>query len=292
MLADEFRKTFCRMLPVGSEATAISQMIDLGKLKKPEDEDWNEYLSRIQSSLHKHYLNFRYLAILRHVHPRYREQYRLETCVGVRNCWEQLKQYQFNILTGLGLKPEHSLLEIGCGPLTAGLKLIAYLNCGNYVGIDRRALPLTEGYKLIAKYSLVEQNPTLINSCTFGKNELPPRTFDYIWMSQLSYHLEDALIVELFEQARSRMTPDSVFLFDVLTPDRICTEKDNWAGFSFYPRPIEFFSGVARRFGLSITNRGQILNFGYPKDRELRTNLVLEFRLLSSGAGSAHSAEN
>ena len=105
------------------------------KLKKIDDENWGAYFSRIRSSVYRNYLDFRYLKILRHVHPQYREQYRLESFVGVRNCWEQLKQYQFNILTGHGLKPEHSLLEIGCGPLTAGLKLISYLNwwqlCGH-----------------------------------------------------------------------------------------------------------------------------------------------------------------
>src|ERR1017187_10183961 len=132
----------------------------VSSLGKQENETWKIYFSR-----HRY-------AILRRFHPRYREQYRLETLVGPGMVWDQLKQYQFNILTRLGLKPEHSLLDIGCGPLTVGLRLISYLNKGNYVGVDLRPQPLIEAYRLIAKYSLVHQNPTFINSTTFGKDEL------------------------------------------------------------------------------------------------------------------------
>ena len=240
----------------------------VNSFRKLENETWKIYFSRQR------------YAILRRFHPRYREQYRLETLVGPRGVWDQLKQYQFNILTSLGLKPEHSLLDIGCGPLTVGLRLISYLNKGNYVGVDLRPQPLIEAYRLIAKHSLAQQNPTLINSTTFGKEELPHRSFDYIWMSQLSYHFDDELMLKLFEQARSRMKPDSVFLFDILDPGRNIPAEAMWSGFWFHVRPIEFYAGLAGRFGLSIQSRGQILDFGYPDYIEQKTNLVLEFRVL------------
>ncbi len=122
----------------------------LGSIGKSENETWNLYFSRLR------------YAVLRRVHPRYREQYRLESLVGPRNVWSELAQYQFNILTSHGLKPEHTLLDIGCGPLTVGMKLIPYLNrSGNYVGVDLRPQPLIEAYRLIAKHSLAHiKNPT------------------------------------------------------------------------------------------------------------------------------------
>src|ERR1700690_1184571 len=107
-------------------------------LRKPQGEPWGVYFSLLL------------YAVLRRVHPRYREQFRLETLVGPKNVWDQLVQYQFNILTGLGLKPEHSFLDIGCGPLTVGIRLIPYLNRGNYFGGDLRIQPLLEAYRLIA----------------------------------------------------------------------------------------------------------------------------------------------
>ena len=38
-----------------------------------------------------------------------------------------------------GLKPEHKLLDVGCGPLRGGIKFINYLEPGNYYGVDKRA---------------------------------------------------------------------------------------------------------------------------------------------------------
>lgn len=240
----------------------------VSSLRKLESETWTIYSARLR------------YGIVRRFHPRYREQYRLETLVGPRGVWDQLAQYQFNILTSLGLKPERSLLDIGCGPLTVGLRLIPYLNRGNYVGVDLRPQPLIEAYRLIAEHSLVHQNPTFINSTTFGKGELPHRSFDYIWMSQLSYHFDDDLMVNLFEQVRSRMKPDSVFLFDILDPGRTIPAEAKWSGFRFHVRPVEYYAGLASRFGLSMQSRGKIRDFAYPEHIDLNTNMLLEFRAL------------
>jgi SAM-dependent methyltransferase len=237
-------------------------------LRKHKNDTWETYFSLLR------------YAVLRRFYPRYREQYCLETLVGLRGVWDQLAQYQFNILTNLGLKPEHSLLDIGCGPLTVGLRLISYLNRGNYVGVDVRPQPLIEAYKLIAKHSLVHQNPTLINSTTFGMDELPHRSFDYIWMSQLSYHFDDILMVKMFEQTRSRMKPDSVLLFDIIDLSTVFPVGHTWSGFLFYIRPLEYYAGLASRFGLSMQSRGQIGDFGYPEHIDLKTNTLLEFRAL------------
>ena len=40
-----------------------------------------------------------------------------ETMVGPVGYWKELQQYQFNVLQNNGLKPEHSLLDLGSGPL-------------------------------------------------------------------------------------------------------------------------------------------------------------------------------
>jgi SAM-dependent methyltransferase len=235
-------------------------------IAKAENETWEIYFSR-----------FRY-AILRRFHPRYREQYRLESLVGPRNVWNQLAQYQFNILSSHDLKPEHTLLDIGCGPLTVGLRLISFLNKGNYVGVDLRPEPLVEAYRLIAKHSLANKNPTLVNSSTFGKNELAGRTFDYIYMSQLSCHLDDESMTKLFEQVRASLKPDSVFLFDIIDPNLVLPPDAIWSGFAFHQRPLEFYVDLAKRFDLYLQTRGQIVDFGYPEHINLKSNLLLEVR--------------
>ena len=238
-----------------------------------QNETRPHYYSRLRFELRR-----RSNQLLARVNPFDRDQYRLEKLAGPIGIWPHLQQYQLNILTGLGLKPHHSVLDIGCGPITAGLGLIAYLKPGNYLGLDALPEPLAESYRRVAKHSLVHKNPTFVCSSSFGKSELGSRMFDYIWMSQLSYHLDDDQTARLFAQAQAMMSSTSHFLFDVIDPE-ISLEPDyTWRGFSYHVRSLEFYEAMARRFSLSLQRRGRIVDYGYPEKINLSANILLELR--------------
>src|SRR5205823_12654151 len=55
--------------------------------------------------------------------------------VGPPEDYDLVAAMTFNLLTTLGLRQHHSLLDIGCGSLRVGLLLIPYLNRGTYFGI-------------------------------------------------------------------------------------------------------------------------------------------------------------
>src|ERR1700685_742792 len=61
-----------------------------------------------------------------------------EAAVGSKthDSWLKVGQLQFDYLLGHGLQPGDRMLEIGCGDPRAGRLFIAYLNPGNYYGID------------------------------------------------------------------------------------------------------------------------------------------------------------
>ena len=238
----------------------------LSTFKKTSGESWGEYGSRIRYS------------VLRKIHPKYKRQFYRESLVGPFNCWDQLQAYQLNILTRHGLKPHHTLLDIGCGPLTVGLKLIPYLQAGQYTGLDARTEPLLEAHRLVAENRLADRNPHLLLSTTFGKEELGGASYDFIWMSQLSYHLSDSQVADLFSQMRTRMKPGSIFLFDIMDPNRKLAANSKWSGYSFHLRPLEFFQESARQNGLNLQPRGTIEEYGYPRNIALKTNLLLELK--------------
>src|SRR5208337_4772210 len=56
--------------------------------------------------------------------------------VGPPHRYDLVAAMQFNLLTALGLREEHYLLDIGCGSLRAGRILIPYLLPGRYHGIE------------------------------------------------------------------------------------------------------------------------------------------------------------
>jgi hypothetical protein len=54
----------------------------------------------------------------------------------VGGLWHEMGELQFKFLVEYGLLPEHVLLDIACGSLRLGTRVIPYLNAGNYLGID------------------------------------------------------------------------------------------------------------------------------------------------------------
>ena len=65
--------------------------------------------------------------------------------VGPPTDYDLVGAMQFNLLTNLGLREEHYLLDIGCGSLRAGKLLIPYLVPGRYFGIEPERWLIEEG---------------------------------------------------------------------------------------------------------------------------------------------------
>lgn len=79
-----------------------------------------------------------------------------ELAVGSRSHEEWLKhgQLQFDYLLQHGLRPSDRKLEIGSGNLRAGRLFIAYLESGNYYGLDiSPEIPL-DGQRTLAEFGL------------------------------------------------------------------------------------------------------------------------------------------
>jgi SAM-dependent methyltransferase len=62
--------------------------------------------------------------------------------------WNSGGQLQLDYLIAAGLTPRSRVLDIGCGALRAGRKIIAYLDPGLYYGIDPDRQLLDAGYEL------------------------------------------------------------------------------------------------------------------------------------------------
>ena len=58
------------------------------------------------------------------------------TYVGPSEQYDFMGATQFRLLTTLGLREHHSVLDFGCGSLRAGRLLIPYLLPGRYYGLE------------------------------------------------------------------------------------------------------------------------------------------------------------
>jgi cyclopropane fatty-acyl-phospholipid synthase-like methyltransferase len=74
--------------------------------------------------------------------------------------WQELGALQLSFLKARGLRPEHRLLDLGCGSLRGGVHYVRYLEPGHYYGLDLSQALLDAGYNIeLAEAGVQEKCP-------------------------------------------------------------------------------------------------------------------------------------
>jgi SAM-dependent methyltransferase len=101
-------------------------------------------------------------------------------CVG--GLWDEIGRLQLDFLISRGLREHHRVLDVGCGSLRAGVKLVNHLRAGHYAGSDLNESLLTAGYEIeLAKEGLTHKLPrsNLVVDGEFDFSWCPMR-FDFV----------------------------------------------------------------------------------------------------------------
>jgi len=124
--------------------------------------------------------------------------------------WEEVGALQFDYLVEQGLRPEHKLLDIGCGSLRGGVRFVAYLNTGNYYGVDINSHLLAAGRRELAKGALTGREPHLIvdDGFRFGKFGA---SFDYALAQSVFTHLPFNVIMRCLAEVERVLVPGGRF---------------------------------------------------------------------------------
>lgn len=132
--------------------------------------------------------------------------------VGPRDKYDLLAATQFNLMTHIGLRERHKLLDIGCGSLRAGRLFIAYLNSYNYFGIEPRSSLVEAALKYeIGRDVLKLKNPTFSNDDSFSLTKLS-QTFDFIIAQSIFSHASFRQIKKCVVEAKVVMHSASKFV--------------------------------------------------------------------------------
>ena len=149
---------------------------------------------------------------------------------------------QFSLMTLLGLRQEHTLLDIGCGSLRAGKLFLMYLLPERYFGIEPEQWLVEEGLEREVGRELVDRKrPRFLYdrnfSCTaFGVH------FDYIIAQSIFSHASLAQIRRCLSEVRASMKPGSLFAASFVEGD------DDYAGEDWvYPGTIRYRAATIER---------------------------------------------
>ena len=94
--------------------------------------------------------------------------------------WDKRGQFQLYFLKRMGLLPSQKLLDIGCGPIRAGVFFIEYLNKSNYCGVEYNKDFIVAAKQIINNKKLNDKNPTVNVIENFNFNDAGVgKDFDY-----------------------------------------------------------------------------------------------------------------
>lgn len=175
------------------------------------------------------------------------QEYREHT--GDQELYDLRGALQFNLLTTLGLRDRHYLLDIGCGSLCGGRLFIPYLRPGRYFGIEPLEWLLQKGIQEELGQSAIEiKKPTFLNDDDFTLTAFG-RKFDFLLAQSIFSHTSQRQLRKCLSEASKVMMPHSIFAATFFEGTRNY-EGDRWTAHADYT--IEKIQGLVEEQGLIL----------------------------------------
>jgi SAM-dependent methyltransferase len=130
--------------------------------------------------------------------------------VGPPENYDLVAAMQFNLLTNLGLREFHYLLDVGCGSLRAGRLFIPYLLPGHYYGIEPESWLIEEGIKNELGQDLLRiKQPVFSHESNFDCLRFD-RKFDFVVAQSVFSHAARVQISQCFSNVEKCLQPTGV----------------------------------------------------------------------------------
>lgn len=158
-------------------------------------------------------------------------EYRAHT--GAQELYDIRGALQFNLLTTLGLRDHHYLLDIGCGSLCGGRLFIPYLQPGRYFGIEPLEWLVQKGISEELGPSAIEiKKPTFQYDTDFRLTAFG-RTFDFLVAQSIFSHTSQRQLRQCLSEAAKVMMPNSIFAATFFE-GAVNYEGDRWTAHADY----------------------------------------------------------
>ena len=189
----------------------------------------------------------------------------------VGGLWDELGKLQLDFLVAEGLRPEHYLLDVGCGSLRAGVHFIRYLETGHYYGIDRNGERLEAGRTVeLPRYGLTEKRPVLERLDDFAVGSLG-RQFDYAVAQSVFTHIPADAIELCLRNVAEVLVPGGRFFatYNERTgegPDRVDRSELPYDKDPIFRYDYAELARLVEGTGLEAERIG---DWGHPRDQQM-----------------------
>jgi SAM-dependent methyltransferase len=181
--------------------------------------------------------------------------------VGPPEDYDLIAAMTFNLLTTLGLRQHHSLLDIGCGSLRIGRLLIPYLNRGKYFGIEPNEWLVEVGIRRELGETLVQiKRPTFFFSDSPNTIAQEKIAFDFALAQSIFSHCGLDLIKGWLSAISSSLAEDGALVATFLIG-----EEDSAQTGWIYPDCVNYRPATLERAAKDANLRFEILDWKHPR---------------------------
>ena len=181
--------------------------------------------------------------------------------VGPPEDYDLVAAMAFNLLTTLGLRQHHSLLDIGCGSLRIGRLLIPYLNRGKYFGVEPNEWLVDEGIKRELGETLVQiKRPTFFFSDSPDTITQAKVSFDFVRAQSIFSHSGLDLIRNWLSAISSSLAEDGALVATFLPGEEDAPTR-GWV----YPECVHYRPATMRDAAAEAGLRFELLDWKHPR---------------------------
>ncbi len=181
--------------------------------------------------------------------------------VGPPEDYDLIAAMTFNLLTTLGLRQHHSLLDVGCGSLRIGRLLIPYLNRGKYFGIEPNKWLVEEGINREIGEVLVQiKHPTFLFTDSPDVVTKAKISFDFAVAQSIFSHCGLDLIRGWLSAVSRSLAQDGALVATFL-PAEEDSPRSGW----IYPECVNYRPATLERAAAEANLRFEILDWKHPR---------------------------
>ena len=181
--------------------------------------------------------------------------------VGPPEDYDLVAAMAFNLLTTLGLRQHHSLLDIGCGSLRIGRLLIPYLNRGKYFGVEPNEWLVEEGIRRELGDTLVQiKQPTFFFSDSPDTISQAQVAFDFALAQSIFSHCGLDLIKSWLSAISHSLAANGALVGTFLIGDEDAAQT-GW----IYPECVNYRPETLERAAKDVNLRFEILDWKHPR---------------------------
>jgi SAM-dependent methyltransferase len=181
--------------------------------------------------------------------------------VGPPEDYDLIAAMTFNLLTTLGLRQHHSLLDVGCGSLRIGRLFIPYLNRGKYFGVEPNEWLVGEGIKRELGEALLEiKRPTFFFSDSPETIAQAKVSFDFALAQSIFSHCGLDLIKGWLSAISRALAEDGVLVATFLPAEQDSPTK-GWV----YPECVTYRPATMRQAAAEAGLRFELLDWKHPR---------------------------